>query len=156
MDLEKGESSLYGWEDHVILATKGSKLYFPSVIFNCFLSSLQTKTTTPPVSLYEKLLWREFFFAVGSQVPNAHEMVNNPVSLQIPWEDCAEYLERWKQVCKTLNLNVAENSRNVGNKGLPDSDTEFSISSPLGFLGKIIGLKQKLAFIFKAVFKFED
>ena len=52
----------------------------------------------PPSGLYEKLLWREFFFVTGGQIPDAHEMVNNPISLQIPWEDSVEYLERWKKV----------------------------------------------------------
>ena len=65
---------------------------------NSSLISLQAKTSNPPVEVYSKLLWREFFFAVGSQVPEACEMVSNPLSLQIPWEDSAEYLERWKQV----------------------------------------------------------
>lgn len=59
---------------------------------------LQKKTVNPPLEVYSKLLWREFFFLVGSQVPGAHEMVNNSLSLQIPWEDSPEYLDKWKQV----------------------------------------------------------
>ena len=53
---------------------------------------------SPPSGLFDKLLWREFFFVVGGQIPDAHEMINNPVSLHIPWEDSVEYLERWKKV----------------------------------------------------------
>ena len=59
---------------------------------------LQNKTVSPPLEVYSKLLWREFFFLVGSQVPVAHEMVNNSLSLQFPWEDSPEYLDKWKQV----------------------------------------------------------
>ena len=58
----------------------------------------QAKTSNPPQKIFNKLLWREFFFTVGSQLPESPEMVNNPLSLQIPWEESAEYLERWKQV----------------------------------------------------------
>lgn len=53
---------------------------------------------SPPSELFDKLLWREFFFVVGGQIPDAHEMINNPISLEIPWEDSVEYLERWKKV----------------------------------------------------------
>ena len=65
---------------------------------NSSLISLQAKTSNPPLEVYSKLLWREFFFVMGSQVPEASEMVSNPLSLQIPWEDSAENLERWKRV----------------------------------------------------------
>ena len=58
----------------------------------------QAKTSNPPQKIFNKLLWRDFFFTVGSQLPESPEMVNNPLSLQIPWEESAEYLERWKQV----------------------------------------------------------
>ena len=57
----------------------------------------------PPLEVYSKLLWREFFFVVGSQVPVAHKMVNNSLSLQIPWEDSPEYLDKWKQVSLERN-----------------------------------------------------
>ena len=53
---------------------------------------------SPPSELFDKLLWREFFFVVGGQIPDAHEMINNPISLEIPWEDSVEYLKRWKKV----------------------------------------------------------
>ena len=56
----------------------------------------------PPLEVHIKLLWREFFFLVGSQMPVAHEMVNNSLSLQIPWEDSPEYLDKWKQVSLTI------------------------------------------------------
>ncbi|XP_068718955.1 uncharacterized protein [Montipora capricornis] len=79
----------------------------PYLRFGCLSSRLlhqriteeyiKTKGSNPPPEFYDKLLWREYFFAVGSRVPGAHEMVNNPLSLQIPWEDSDEYLERWKQ-----------------------------------------------------------
>jgi len=67
----------------------------------------------PPLEVYSKLLWREFFFLVGSQVPVAHEMVNNSLSLQIPWEDSPEYLDKWKQVSLERNISctVLEESK---------------------------------------------
>ena len=63
-----------------------------------FFSNPQAKTSNPPQKIFNKLLWREFFFTFGSQLPESPEMVNNPLSLQIPWEESAEYLERWTQV----------------------------------------------------------
>lgn len=63
-----------------------------------FFKNPQAKTSNPPQKIFHKLLWREFFFTVGSQLPESPEMVNNPLSLQIPWEETPEYLERWKQV----------------------------------------------------------
>lgn len=58
----------------------------------------QCKAMNPSFDLFKKLLWREFFFVVGSQVSDLHEMISNPVSLQIPWEEDPEHLEKWKQV----------------------------------------------------------
>lgn len=58
---------------------------------------IKAKGVSPPSELFDKLLCREFFFVVGGQIPDAHEMINNPISLEIPWEDSVEYLERWKK-----------------------------------------------------------
>jgi len=51
--------------------------------------------TKPPVSLHGQLLWREFFYCVGSATPNFDQMVGNPVCRQIPWESNQEFLEAW-------------------------------------------------------------
>ncbi|XP_069132654.1 cryptochrome-1-like [Argopecten irradians] len=55
------------------------------------------KHTAPPVSLDGQLLWREFFYTVGSVTPNFDQMVDNPICIQIPWDTNAELLNAWKQ-----------------------------------------------------------
>ena len=52
----------------------------------------------PPTSFYQSLLLREFFFLMAACNPGLHKMENNPLSVQFPWEENAEGLERWKQV----------------------------------------------------------
>ena len=52
----------------------------------------------PPISFHEPLLLREFFFTMASKNPGLHKMANNPLSVQFPWEENAEGLQRWKQV----------------------------------------------------------
>ncbi|XP_060079339.1 cryptochrome-1-like [Ylistrum balloti] len=55
------------------------------------------KHTAPPVSLEGQLLWREFFYTVGSVTPNFDQMVDNPICIQIPWDTNVEFLAAWKQ-----------------------------------------------------------
>ena len=50
------------------------------------------------MSFHEPLLLREFFFTVASSNPGLHKMDNNPLSVQFPWEENPEALQRWKQV----------------------------------------------------------
>ena len=52
----------------------------------------------PPMSFNEPLLLREFFFTMASANPGLHKMVKNPLSVQYPWEENVEGLQRWKQV----------------------------------------------------------
>ncbi|XP_072015096.1 cryptochrome-1-like [Amphiura filiformis] len=52
--------------------------------------------TKPPVSLEGQLLWREFFYTAAAGTPNFHQMVDNPVCLQLPWDNNTEFLEAWK------------------------------------------------------------
>jgi len=59
---------------------------------------LQAKGEAPPVSFHEPLLLREFFFTMASANPGLHKMDNNPMSVQYPWEENAEGLQRWKNV----------------------------------------------------------
>ena len=49
-------------------------------------------------SFYQPLLLREFFLLMAASNPGLHKMENNPLSVQFPWEENAEGLERWKQV----------------------------------------------------------
>uniref|UniRef100_A0A383VLE2 Photolyase/cryptochrome alpha/beta domain-containing protein n=1 Tax=Tetradesmus obliquus TaxID=3088 RepID=A0A383VLE2_TETOB len=50
----------------------------------------------PPVSLRGQLLWREFFYTVGSTTPNFDAMAGNPLAKQIPWDTNPAYLAAWK------------------------------------------------------------
>ena len=50
------------------------------------------------MSFHEPLLLREFFFIMASANPGLHKMDNNPMSVQYPWEENAEGLQRWKNV----------------------------------------------------------
>ena len=58
----------------------------------------QVKCQPPPLSLYRQLVWREFFFTLASQNPNMDRAVDNPLSLNIPWEDNEKALDAWKKV----------------------------------------------------------
>lgn len=51
----------------------------------------------PPVSLRGQLLWREFFYTVGSSTPHYDEMVGNPICKQIDWDDNEEFFAAWKE-----------------------------------------------------------
>lgn len=51
--------------------------------------------TKPPVSLHGQLLWREFFYTVGSSVPNFDQMIGNSICRQIPWNENENYLVAW-------------------------------------------------------------
>ena len=53
------------------------------------------KHAQPPVSLEGQILWREFYYCVGSATKNFDKMVGNSVCCQIPWANNAEYLEAW-------------------------------------------------------------
>ncbi|XP_046364932.2 cryptochrome-1-like isoform X1 [Haliotis rufescens] len=55
------------------------------------------KHTQPPVSLHGQLLWREFFYTVGSGTSNFDRMEGNSVCTQVPWENNKELLEAWTQ-----------------------------------------------------------
>lgn len=59
----------------------------------------QVKCQPPPLSLYRQLVWREFFFTLASQNPNMDKAVDNPLSLNITWENNEKALEAWKKVC---------------------------------------------------------
>ena len=74
----------------------------------CFLcSDSQAKGKSPPLSFHEPLLLREFFFLMASNNPGLHKMDNNPLSIQFPWEENAEGLQRWKQVSSMAHIYVA-------------------------------------------------
>ncbi|XP_076036319.1 (6-4)-photolyase [Oratosquilla oratoria] len=51
----------------------------------------------PPVSLLGQLLWREFFYTVGSATPNFDKMEGNKVCRQIPWKKDEKLLQAWTE-----------------------------------------------------------
>lgn len=51
--------------------------------------------TTPPVSLFGQLMWREFYYTAGAGTDKFDKMVNNPVCIQIPWRKNDEHLKAW-------------------------------------------------------------
>jgi cryptochrome len=48
-------------------------------------------------TLSRKLLDREFYFIMASQVPNYDITENNPICLQLPWENDPSLLATWKE-----------------------------------------------------------
>lgn len=57
----------------------------------------QVKNTTPPLSLYGQLLWREFFYTTATNNPCFDKMEGNPVCIQIPWDRNPEALAKWAE-----------------------------------------------------------
>lgn len=55
------------------------------------------KNSTPPLSLYGQLLWREFFYTTATNNPCFDKMEGNPVCLQIPWDRNPEALAKWAE-----------------------------------------------------------
>ncbi|XP_063044562.1 cryptochrome-2-like [Engraulis encrasicolus] len=51
----------------------------------------------PPVTLFTQLLWREFFYTVGTQNPAFDRMTGNPICVQIPWDKNPEALAKWAE-----------------------------------------------------------
>ena len=43
-----------------------------------------------------QLIWREYFYTMCRFNPKYHEMVDNPICLQIPWKEDDAQLEKWK------------------------------------------------------------
>ena len=59
----------------------------------------ESSSTKPPVSLEGQLYWRELSYLIGYTSPNFHQMVDNPICMQIPWrdgEDAQALLEKWE------------------------------------------------------------
>uniref|UniRef100_A0AAR2JUS6 Photolyase/cryptochrome alpha/beta domain-containing protein n=1 Tax=Pygocentrus nattereri TaxID=42514 RepID=A0AAR2JUS6_PYGNA len=52
---------------------------------------------TPSISLYDKLLWREFFYTAATNNPRFDRMEGNPICLRIPWERNPEALAKWAE-----------------------------------------------------------
>uniref|UniRef100_A0AAY4C1T1 Photolyase/cryptochrome alpha/beta domain-containing protein n=1 Tax=Denticeps clupeoides TaxID=299321 RepID=A0AAY4C1T1_9TELE len=55
------------------------------------------KNSNPPISLYDKLLWREFFYTAATNNPFFDQMEGNPICLRIPWDRNPEALAKWAE-----------------------------------------------------------
>lgn len=67
---------------------------------NCFPlnDDLQVKkNSSPPLSLYGQLLWREFFYTAATNNPRFDKMEGNPICVQIPWDKNPEALAKWAE-----------------------------------------------------------
>ncbi|XP_043079560.1 cryptochrome circadian regulator 3b isoform X5 [Puntigrus tetrazona] len=55
------------------------------------------KSGSPSISLYDKLLWREFFYTAASNNPRFDRMEGNPICIRIPWDRNPEALAKWAE-----------------------------------------------------------
>ncbi|KAL0978092.1 hypothetical protein UPYG_G00165780 [Umbra pygmaea] len=55
------------------------------------------KNSSPPISLYDKLLWREFFYTAATNNPRFDKMEGNPICIRIPWDRNPEALAKWAE-----------------------------------------------------------
>ncbi|XP_029952419.1 cryptochrome-2 isoform X2 [Salarias fasciatus] len=55
------------------------------------------KRSSPPLSLFGQLLWREFFYTAATNNPNFDHMQGNPICVQIPWDQNPEALAKWAE-----------------------------------------------------------
>ncbi|XP_072109416.1 cryptochrome-1 [Mobula birostris] len=55
------------------------------------------KNSSPPLSLYGQLLWREFFYTAATNNPNFDKMEGNPICMRIPWDKNPVSLAKWAE-----------------------------------------------------------
>lgn len=55
------------------------------------------KNSSPPLSLYGQLLWREFFYTAATNNPRFDKMEGNPICVRIPWDRNMEALAKWAE-----------------------------------------------------------
>nr|XP_015198002.1 PREDICTED: cryptochrome-1-like isoform X1 [Lepisosteus oculatus] len=55
------------------------------------------KNSSPPLSLYGQLLWREFFYTAATTNPRFDKMEGNPICVRIPWDRNSEALAKWAE-----------------------------------------------------------
>ncbi|XP_072518953.1 cryptochrome-2 [Salminus brasiliensis] len=55
------------------------------------------RRSSPPLSLFGQLLWREFFYTAATNNPNFDRMEGNPICVQIPWDHNPEALAKWAE-----------------------------------------------------------
>ncbi|KAB5571551.1 hypothetical protein PHYPO_G00226210 [Pangasianodon hypophthalmus] len=55
------------------------------------------RRSSPPLSLFRQLLWREFFYTAATNNPSFDRMEGNPICVQIPWDKNPEALAKWAE-----------------------------------------------------------
>lgn len=65
--------------------------------FVLFISVQVKKNSSPPLSLYGQLLWREFFYTAATNNPRFDKMEGNPICVRIPWDKNPEALAKWAE-----------------------------------------------------------
>ncbi|XP_058253413.1 cryptochrome-2 isoform X2 [Hemibagrus wyckioides] len=55
------------------------------------------RRSSPPLSLFRQLLWREFFYTAATNNPSFDRMEGNPICVQIPWDRNPEALAKWAE-----------------------------------------------------------
>lgn len=69
----------------------------PCSNFDFFLVPQVKKNSSPPLSLYGQLLWREFFYTAATNNPRFDKMEGNPICVRIPWDKNPEALAKWAE-----------------------------------------------------------
>lgn len=63
----------------------------------CYPTPQVKRNSTPPLSLFGQLLWREFFYTAATNNPRFDRMEGNPICIQIPWDRNPEALAKWAE-----------------------------------------------------------
>lgn len=88
---------MYGYKRHSVelLQHSCTNILWP---FSWPLALVQLRRrSSPPLSLFGQLLWREFFYTAGTNNPNFDRMEGNPICVQIPWDHNPEALAKWAE-----------------------------------------------------------
>jgi len=84
----------------MLLQQKSEKLdtLYDTFLFLFVFTFLQVKkNSSPPLSLYGQLLWREFFYTAATNNPRFDKMEGNPICVRIPWDKNPEALAKWAE-----------------------------------------------------------
>ncbi|KAI7791236.1 Cry2b protein [Triplophysa rosa] len=114
MERHVGPDSTAAWQQNVERPKMNSSLLLasprglsPYLRFGCLSCRLYyhkltelykvKKSDSPSVSLYDKILWREFFYTAATNNPRFDRMEGNPICIRIPWDKNAEALAKWAE-----------------------------------------------------------
>ncbi|KAK9967075.1 hypothetical protein ABG768_001492 [Culter alburnus] len=115
MDRHLGPDSVAAWQENFERPKMNSSPLLASPLglspylrFGCLscrlfyskLTQLYKKVknnANPSISLYDKILWREFFYTAATNNPRFDRMEGNPICIRIPWDRNAEALAKWAE-----------------------------------------------------------